>query len=81
MMLFYGLAAATFAIAIAEDAYTKLVFIDVVEEKSAQMQLPKLRSFMKPFEKYHGEIQYKVVNPVTTTFGFYRLPLCRLKTA
>src|SRR5215831_6882129 len=32
MVLFYGLAAATFAIAIAEDAYTKLVFIHVLEE-------------------------------------------------
>ena len=31
MILFLGLAAATFAIAITEDAYTKLVFIHVIE--------------------------------------------------
>ena len=47
MVLFYGLAVPTFAIAITEDAYTKLMFVHVVEEKSASNALPKPRSFMK----------------------------------
>ena len=50
MVLFYGLAAATFAIAITEDAYTKLVFVDVVEEKSAPNVTPQVRSFIKPLK-------------------------------
>ena len=79
MVLFYGLAAATFAIAITEDAYTKLVFVDVVEEKSAPNATPQASFIYKTIEKYHGEIQYKVVNPVITTLWVLPSSLVSLK--
>ncbi|MDQ6668729.1 MAG: ATP-binding protein [Thermoproteota archaeon] len=67
MVLFYGLAAATLAIAITEDAYTKLVFIHVVEEGSPVGAISQSSFMYETFAKYHGEIEYKVVNPQTTT--------------
>src|SRR5919112_117463 len=67
MVLFFGLAAATSAIAITEDAYTKLIFVSVVEEKSPLGAIPQASFIYLNSEKYHGEIQYKVVNPDTTT--------------
>jgi hypothetical protein len=50
MVLFYGLAAATFAIAITEDAYTKLIFVHVVEEKSASGATPQASFIYETFE-------------------------------
>src|ERR671921_664729 len=67
MVLFFGLAAATSAIAITEDAYTKLIFVSVVEEKSPLGAIPQASFIYLNSEKYHGEIQYKVENPDTTT--------------
>jgi len=67
MVLFYGLAAATIAIAITGDAYTKLVLVKIVEEKTLPGIVPQSSFIYKTFKKYHGEIQYKVVNPYTTT--------------
>jgi signal transduction histidine kinase len=81
MVLFYGLAAATFAIAIAEDAYTKLMFVHVVEEESAPNATPQASFIYETFEKYHGEIQYKVVNPVTTTLWVLPSSLVSLKNS
>jgi signal transduction histidine kinase len=81
MVLFYGLAAATFAIAITEDAYTKLIFVHVVEEKSASGATPQASFIYETFEKYHGEIQYKVVNPVTTTLWVLPSSLISLKNS
>jgi signal transduction histidine kinase len=81
MVLFYGLAAATFAIAITEDAYTKLIFVHVVEEKSAPNVTPQASFIYETFEKYHGEIQYKVVNPVTTTLWVLPSSLVSLKNS
>ncbi|HEY7571930.1 MAG TPA: HAMP domain-containing sensor histidine kinase [Nitrososphaeraceae archaeon] len=81
MVLFYGLAAVTFAIAIAEDAYTKLVFIHVLEEKTP-LDIPPQASFIyKTIQKYNGEIQYKVVNPVTTTLWVLPSSLVSLKNS
>lgn len=79
MILFLGLAAATFAIAIMEDAYTKLVFIHVIEEKSEPNATPQASFIYETFEKYHGEIQYKVVNPDTTTLWVLPSSLISLK--
>ena len=81
MVLFYGLATATFAIAITEDAYTKLMFVHVVEEKSASNAAPQASFIYETFEKYHGEIQYKVVNPVTTTLWVLPSSLVSLKNS
>jgi signal transduction histidine kinase len=81
MILFYGLAAATFAVAIAEDAYTKLVFVDVIEEKTPTGTTPQATFIYKTFEKYHGEIQYKIVNPGTTTLWVLPSSLVSLKNS
>jgi signal transduction histidine kinase len=81
MVLFYALAAATFAIAITEDAYTKLIFVHVVEEKTPANVTPQASFIYETFEKYHGEIQYKVVNPVTTTLWVLPSSLVALKNS
>ena len=67
MLLFYGLAAATIAIAITEDAYTKLMLVKIVQEKTSAGVASQSSFIYKTFKKYHGEVQYKVVNPYTTT--------------
>jgi len=79
MVLFFGLAAATFAIAILEDVYTKLVFVNVIEEKTAPNVSPEASFMYETFEKYHGEIQYKVVNPDTTALWVLPSSLVSLK--
>ena len=67
MLLFYGLAAASLAISIGGDAFDKILLIQVVQEKSPSGAIPQASFIYKTFEKYHGEIQYKIVNPVSTT--------------
>src|SRR5947208_2511125 len=67
MLLFYGLTAATIAIAITGDAYTKLMLVKIVEEKTPPGVAPQSSFIYKTFKKYQGEIQYKVVNPYMTT--------------
>src|SRR5919199_140000 len=67
MLLFYGLAAASLAISIGGDALDKILLIDVVQEKSPSGAIPQASYIYKTFEKYHGEIQYKIVNPLDTT--------------
>ncbi|HSF51474.1 MAG TPA: hypothetical protein VLA74_11995 [Nitrososphaeraceae archaeon] len=66
VILFYGIAAFTLASSILEDAGTKLLLVQVVQEKSPP-GAPIESSFLyKPSEKYDGEIIYKIVNPDTT---------------
>ena len=81
MVLFFGLAAATFAIAITEDAYTKLIFIYVLEEKSPPGAEPHASFIYLASEKYKGEIQYKVVNPDTTSLWILPSSLISLKNS
>jgi hypothetical protein len=81
MVLFFGLAAATSAIAITEDAYTKLIFVSVVEEKSPSGAIPQASFIYINSEKYHGEIQYKVVNPDNTTLWILPSSLVLLKNS
>jgi magnesium-transporting ATPase (P-type) len=77
IVLFYGLAAAALAISIAGDAFDKLLLIQVVvEETSPPGAVPQASFIYETFEKYHGEIQYKVVNPHTTTL--YVVPTSNL---
>ena len=67
IILLYALATLTISIAIAADASAKLLIVQVVEEKSPNGLLVPQASFLyKPDKKYHGQIQYKVVNPDTT---------------
>ena len=81
MVLFFGLATATFAIAITEDAYTKLIFIYVLEEKSPSGADPQASFIYLNSEKYKGEIQYKVVNPDTTSLWILPSSLVSLKNS
>lgn len=67
MVLLYGIAAITTAIAIAEDAGVKILLINVVEEKSPAGTIPQSNFVYETDEKYRGEIQYKVANRDTTT--------------
>jgi hypothetical protein len=71
-VLLYGIAALTLAMSIAEDAGTKLLMLRVVEEPSPPGAITKSSFIYKASEKYNGEIEYKVVNPETTTL--YILP-------
>src|SRR5919199_1200796 len=80
-ILFFVLAAATSAIAITEDAYTKLMFVSVVEEISPLGAIPQASFIYLNSEKYHGEIQYKVVNPDTTTLWILPSSLVLLKNS
>ncbi len=41
--------------------------IQLAHEKSPAGAIPQASFIYKTFEKYHGEIQYKIVNPVSTT--------------
>jgi hypothetical protein len=66
MLLFYGLAAAALVISIGGDAFDKILLIQVVQEKSPSGANPQASFIYETFEKYHGEIEYKIVNPVTT---------------
>jgi hypothetical protein len=67
MVLLYGIAAITTAIAIAEDAGVKILLINVVEEKSPAGTIPQSNFVYETDEKYRGEIQYKVANRDITT--------------
>jgi signal transduction histidine kinase len=67
VLLLYGLAAAALAISIAGDAFDKLLLVQVVQEKSPAGVIPQSSFIYETFEKYHGEIEYKVVNPHITT--------------
>ena len=67
MILFFGIATATFGFSILEDVYTKLILVQVVEEKSPPGAIPQSSFLYTTVEKYHGEVEFKVVNPSTTT--------------
>src|SRR6266487_248457 len=66
ILLLYALAAAALTISIAGDAIDKIGLIQVVEEKSPTGATPQSSYIYETFAKYHGEIEYKVVNPHTT---------------
>ena len=76
LVLFYGLAAAALAISISGDAFDKLLLAQIVQEKSPSGAIPQSSFIYKTFEKYHGEIEYKVVNPHITTL--YVVPTPKL---
>jgi hypothetical protein len=71
-ILFYGIAAFTLALSIAEDAGTKLLMVNTVQEKSPVGSTTKSSFLYKASQKYNAEIEYKVTNPHTTTL--YILP-------
>jgi MFS family permease len=69
MILFFGLAAVFLAISISGDGINKLLILQVVNEKSPPEAVPQSYFVYKNIEKYHGRVQYVVVNPdITTTY-------------
>ena len=66
VILLYGIAAFTLASSILEDAGTKLLLVQVIEEKSPPGATIESSFLYKPSEKYNGEIIYKIVNSDTT---------------
>jgi hypothetical protein len=66
-ILFYGFAALTLALSIAEDASTKLLMVQVVNEETPPGAAIESSFLYKPSEKYNGEIIRKEVSPNTTT--------------
>ena len=77
-ILFYGVAAATLAMSIAQEAGSKLLMIQVIQEESPLGAITRSSFLYKASQKYHGEIEYKVVNPHTTT-TLYILPNSNLQ--
>ena len=67
VILFYGIAAFALCASILEDAGTKLLLVEVVQEKSPPGATVESSFLYKPSEKYDGEIIYKIVNSDTTT--------------
>jgi hypothetical protein len=67
MILLYGLAAASLAMSITIDAADKILLQQVVVENSPRGAVPESSWIYKSFDKYQGQVQYKVVNPETTT--------------
>jgi hypothetical protein len=66
-ILFYGFAALTLALSIGEDASTKLLMIQVVNEETPPGAAIESSFLYKPSEKYNSEIERKQVSPDTTT--------------
>lgn len=66
-ILFYGFAALTLALSIAEDASTKLLMVQVVYEHTPEGVSSGSSFLYESSEKYNGEIIRKEVNGDTTT--------------
>ena len=76
-LLFYGIAAILLATSIAQEGFSKLLLIQVIKEKTT-VGVPVESSFLyESADKYNGEIQYKVMNPETTTL--YILPYSNIQ--
>ena len=71
-ILFYGIAAILLATSIAQEAVSKLLLIQVIQEKSPPGATTESSFLYESSEKYNGEIEYKVVDPEITTL--YILP-------
>ena len=72
ILLFYGMASAVLALSIGGDAVAKIVIQQVIEEKTIPGAITEASFIYEKFEKYPGQIQYKVVDPKTTTL--YMVP-------
>ena len=76
-LLFYGVAAILLATSIAQEGFSKLLLIEVIKEKTP-VGVPVESSFLyESSERHNGEIQYKVMNPETTTL--YILPYSNIQ--
>lgn len=66
VILFYGIAALTLGSSILEDAGTKLLLVQVVQEKLPPGVTTDSSFLYEPSDKYDGEIIYRIVNSDTT---------------
>ena len=81
IVLFYAIAALTLAISIAEDAGTKLLMVQIIQEKTNEGTPLETAFVYKSSEKYEGQIVYKEVKSDVTTLyvvpnsllGYYNL--------
>lgn len=71
-VLLYAIAAMLLAVSIAQEAFSKLLLIEIVQEISPPGAVPQDAFVYKDSDKYNGEIEYKIVKPDTTTL--YILP-------
>ena len=69
IVLFYGIAALTLALSIAEDAGTKLLMVNIVQEKSPLLNPTESSFLYKPSEKYNGQLIYREVKGHTITLS------------
>ena len=67
IVLLYGIGAAALIMSITVDAGDKILLQKVVEENSPQGAVLESSWIYKTFEKYDGQVQYKVANPEMTT--------------
>jgi hypothetical protein len=65
-ILFYGIAALTLGMSIAEDVGTKLLMVQQVEEKTPPAAIIQSSFQYKASDKYNAEVIRKEVNPDTT---------------
>ena len=67
IVLLFGLGAAALLMSITVDAGDKILLQKVIEESSPPGAALESSWIYKIFDRYDGQIQYKVVNPETTT--------------
>jgi signal transduction histidine kinase len=67
IVLFYAIAALTLSASIAEDAITKLLMVNLIQEKTKVGTQPETSFLYKDSKKYDGQIIYKEVNSNITT--------------
>ena len=67
IILFYAIAALTLAFSIGEDAGTKLLMVNVIQEKTPIGMSTDSSFLYSESEKYHGQIIYKEVKSDITT--------------
>jgi signal transduction histidine kinase len=65
--LLFGLTAVGMIIALVGDNINELLLTKTISEKSPAGAVPGARFLYQKDKKYGGEIQYKIVNPATTT--------------
>jgi Histidine kinase-, DNA gyrase B-, and HSP90-like ATPase/His Kinase A (phospho-acceptor) domain len=65
--LLFGLTAVGMIIALVGDNINELLLTKTISEKSPAGAVPSARFLYQKDKKYGGEIQYKIVNPATTT--------------
>ena len=66
IVLFYAIGTLTLAISIAEDAGTKLLMVQIIQEKTIQGSPLETAFLYKSSEKYDGQIVYKEVKSDVT---------------